>query len=360
MRSAQWQKQEIEELIARVIAGMQSLEIGIAEDTPVSLISMDEWDWSQGVALFSLYQYYRNTGDPGTLRYLTGWFDARIAEGLPEKNVNTTCPLLTLSYLLEETHNPEYLAICEEWACYAAEEMPRTQEFGIAHSTLDGPNDQQLRSETLYMTVLFLGRMGMLLRRDFYVQESARQFLVHLQYLTDTSTGLIYHGWSFDRLDNYAGALWGRGNAWYMAGLVDYLDIVELPLGIELHLIASLERLARRLAELQTAEGMWRTLLNDERSYEETSATAGLAYALLKAVRRGYISEDYRETGLSALRAVLSRIDEEGRVQGVSYGTRIGPTLEYYRSVPRCPMPYGQSLTLLLLAECLYHVGESE
>ncbi|MDI4650069.1 glycoside hydrolase family 88/105 protein [Cohnella hashimotonis] len=360
MAPVQPERAKIEDLIVKVVGGMQRLEIAIEEDTPVSIISMEEWDWSQGVGLFSLYLYYKNTGDDRMLAYLTAWFDDRIEEGLPPKNVNTMCPLLTLSYLYEETRNPEYLAVCEEWASYAAEEMPRTREFGIAHSTLDGLNAEELRSETLYMTVLFLGRMGMAMKREHYVQESVRQFLVHLKYLTDRETGLFYHGWSFARRDHYAGALWGRGNAWYMAGLVDYLDIVELPLGIEMYLIASMEQQVRRLAECQTVGGMWRTLLDDPDSYEETSATAGFAYGILKAVRKGYISEEYRAAGMAAMRAVIRQIDAEGRVQGVSYGTRLGTTKSFYRNVPRCPMPYGQSMALLMLVEGLHHVDDPQ
>ncbi|WP_240421244.1 glycoside hydrolase family 88 protein [Paenibacillus periandrae] len=96
-------------------------------------------------------------------------------------------------------------------------------------------------------------------------------------------------------------------------------------------------------------------MYNDPTSYEETSATAGFAYGILKAVRKGYLSECYRETGLRAMYAVIQKIDEQGRVQGVSYGTRMGRTLDFYKEIPVCPMPYGQSMTLLMLAESLHH-----
>ncbi len=351
-------KKEIEVMINKVIDGMQNLEIMIEEDTPVSIISMDKWDWSQGVGLFSLYLYYKETNNAAIFNYLIDWFDQRIQEGLPPKNVNTMCPLLTLSYLYEETKHPEYLRICEEWASYAADEMPRTPEFGITHAAIDNPNEGELWDDTLYMTVLFMGRMGILLKKDHYVQESIRQFLVHLKYLTDTKTGLFFHGWTFNGKHNFANALWGRGNAWYTAGLVDYLDIIKVPMGIELFLLSSLELQIQKLCELQRPSGMWTTLLDDPTSYEETSATAGFAYGILKAVRKGYISEIYREAGMQALQAVINKIDEKGAVNGVSYGTRMGKTLQFYKEIPQCPMPYGQSMTLLMLVESLHHFDE--
>ncbi|THF82160.1 beta-galactosidase BglB [Cohnella fermenti] len=342
-----------EELIRRVIAGMRNLRVSIREDTADSIISMEVWDWSQGVGLFSLYLYYKESGDRALLDYLTDWFDRHIEAGLPAKNVNTMCPLLTLSFLYEETGRDVYLRICEEWADYAAHDMPRTPEAGIAHTAVDSPNEGELWDDTLYMTVLFLGRMGMLLDHRPYVEESVRQFLVHLKYLTDPATGLFFHGWTFKEGHHFAGARWGRGNAWYTAGLVDYLDMVDVPQGVRLFLLSSLERQAAKLAELQEPSGMWRTLLDDPGAYEETSATAGFAYGLLKAVRKGYLDEAYREVGLRALRAVTERIDEEGAVQGVSYGTRMGRTLDFYKEIPCCPMPYGQSMALLMLAESL-------
>jgi len=354
----QLRRQDVHGLTNKIIAGMRNLEITIQEDTVDSIISMDVWDWSQGVGLFSLYLYYKETGNKEILDYLIQWFDGQIAKGLPEKNVNTMCPLLTLSYLYEETGRSEYLRICEVWAKYAAEEMPRTPESGITHTAVDSSNQGELWDDTLYMTVLFMARIGVVLGKKSYVEESVRQFLVHLKYLTDTRTGLFFHGWTFEENHNFAGAKWGRGNAWYTAGLVDYLDMVELADGVKGYLLSSLERQVAELAELQADSGMWHTLLDDPTAYEETSATAGFAYGILKAVRKGYIGESYRETGLRALKAVIGKIDDKGAVHGVSYGTRMGRTLQFYKDIPLCPMPYGQSMALLMLVESLHHVEE--
>jgi unsaturated rhamnogalacturonyl hydrolase len=356
------QKQDIEGMIQKIMGRMQRVGVASPEDASMNIHASEQWDWSQGVRLRSLYLYYKETRDQDIFQYLTDWFDNQIREELPPKNINTMCPLLTLSYIYEETHHPEYLRICEEWASYAADEMPRTPEFGITYAMNDNlgendnDNEKELWDDTLYMTVLFMGRMGILLNNDYYVQESVRQFLVHLKYLTDRKTGLFFHSWTFGEHHHYAEALWGRGNAWYMAGLVDYLDMMKIPMGVELYLLSSLERQIQKLTELQMPSGLWTTLLDDPTSYEETSATAVFAYSILKAVRKGYISEVYKEVGLKALGAVIDKIDANGAVQGVSYLTRVGCTLQSYKDIAVCPMPYGQSMTLLMLVEGLQHV----
>lgn len=349
-------RESLEQHMERVIGQMKEMKGSIRETAPIGIISMDNWEWPQGVGLFALYLYYRETGDVRQLEFLTDWFDRRIKEGLPPKNVNTMCPILTLTYLAEETGREDYLELCKTWLHYVMREMPRTEEGGIQHEVSGAANEGQLWDDTLYMTVLFVARMGILLKDEECVQESIRQFLVHLKYLTDPATGLFFHGWTFEGNHHFAEALWARGNSWYTAGLVDYLDMAALPVGVERFLLSSLERQVRKLAELQSPEGAWHTLLDDPDSYLETSATAAFAYGMLKAVRQGVLDERYRKPAWKAFEYVLGQIGEDGVVQGVSYGTGMGRTLQEYRDIPICPMPYGQSMTLLLMVEAMKHV----
>ncbi len=314
---------------------------------------MDDWDWFQGVALFGVYTYYRETGAQEAKDYLIRWFDTHIKKGLPVKNVNSMAPCLTLSYLWEETGREDYLAICREWAEYAMTGLPRTAEGGLQHITIDSPNEGQLWDDTLYMTVLFLARMGALDDKPDYVHESVRQFLVHIKYLTDVTTGLFFHGWSFLRMDHFARARWGRGNAWYTAGLVDYLDMADINPGVKMFLVSTLDRQVEALAEYQTENGMWRTLIDHEDSYEESSATAGFAYGILKAARLGHLPAERAQMGVKALHAVLNKIDENGILQGVSAGTRLYDDLDAYRNIRVNAQPYGQSMALLAITEAL-------
>ncbi len=349
------------------ILGLQKrvidLLIGGGAKTPAALAgarTMENWDWFQGVALFGLYQYQKTTGDAAVRGYLLSWFDGWLQKGLPEKNVNSLCPLLTLSYLYEETRNPAYKPCLDEWLEYAMRGLPRTVEGGFQHKTIDSDNDMQLWDDTLYMAVLFVAKQGVLRGDDALVQESIRQFLVHLKYLTDPVTGLFFHGWTFREKHHFAGALWGRGNAWYTAGLVDYLDIAPLPGGVKMALISALERQAEALLAYQDADGMWHTLLDHpESSYAEASATAGIAYGLLKSVRLGYLPRDkYHAAAMRAAEAIMGLIDADGVLQMTSGGTCVGDTLDDYRGIPLGVQPYGQSMALLMLVELERHIKD--
>ena len=60
------------------------------------------WEWTHGVGLYGIWQYYDQTGDAAMRDIMDSWFAARLAEGTT-KNVNTMAPFLTLAYRYEET-----------------------------------------------------------------------------------------------------------------------------------------------------------------------------------------------------------------------------------------------------------------
>jgi len=112
------------------------------------------WEWTHGVGLYGIWQYYCQTGDEEMRHIIDTWFADRFAEGATTKNVNTMAPFLTLAYRYEETQNPTYLPWLQTWAEWAMNDMPRTDHGGLQHITLAEENHQQMWDATLMMTVL--------------------------------------------------------------------------------------------------------------------------------------------------------------------------------------------------------------
>lgn len=345
----------LESMIEKIIHSLQTLEGTVVEKDKSYDVSMRDWAWPQGVALFAMYQYYATKRDPALLKYLEDWFAEHFEAGLPPVDVNNTCPMLTLTYLYEETGNPEYKKHLDKWCDEIIAHFPRTEEGGFTHYIVTLPNEGQLWDDTLYMTVLFLARMGQLRKEPALQQESIRQFLVHIKYLTDTRTGLLFHGWDFNGRHNFAQARWARGNSWYTAGLVDYLSMTQLESGVEAYLFSTLEQQVKALEQYQADNGLWHTIIDRPDTHLETSASSAFAYGILKAVREGKLSAVYERVGLKAAQGVLDMIAPDGTVQGVSAGTPVFRTVEEYNEVEVRPMPYGQSMALLMLAELIKH-----
>lgn len=317
--------------------------------------NIEVWEWPQGVAMYSLYLYYRQTGKEEYLDYMTEWYDRRMKDGLPEKNVNTVAPLLALIHLYELKRDERYLAICKEWVHWIMEEMPRTEEGGLQHITTHLVNEGELWDDTLFMTVLFLAKMGEVIGNKKYIEQSIYQFLLHIKYLCEPITGLWYHGWTFNGRHHFGKVFWARGNSWYTAGVVEFLDIAKPQGAVREYLIQTLKNQVKALCNLQDKSGLWYTVLDDSTSYLETSASASFAYGILKAVRKGYIGEKYKECALNAVEGVLGKIEDNGLVTGVSYGTALGNDVDHYKNIEQLPTAYGQGLTFLMLVEYMQH-----
>lgn len=281
-----------------------------------------------------------------------------MAEGLPERNVNTTCPMLTLLCVYEDTQDERYGALCRDWAEWVMHGLIRTGDGAFQHMITGDANDSQMLIDTLFMTVLFLAKAGVVFGRKDYVEEAKRQCLVHIKYLYDTSCGLYFHGYDFKGRHNYGRVHWARGNSWYTCGIMELIGLIPIEPGLRQYFLDTFRAQVDALCACQAGDGMWHTILDDPASYKESSATAAFAYGMLKGVRLGFLPAQYEAPALRAVQAVLARVDAAGIVGGVSYGTPVGNDAQFYKDIPVCPMTYGQAMAILMLAEALYHTGE--
>lgn len=350
---------QIEELLGRVSACMMDMhnQGGFEEKYPVDLIDMTCWEWPQGVGLYGQYKHYKQSGSKETLAFLEAWFDRHISQGIGEKNINTTAPMLTLAHLYEDLPKPAYLALIEEWCDWMmAPEggLIRTGDGCFQHMITGDANPDEILIDTLFMAVLFLAKAGRLLQRPAYVAQANYQVLCHLRYLYNKKAGLLYHGWNFKRQDNYGKVFWGRGNGWYTVGLLELLEIekgmdpalADYFLNIYRHQVDAL----LRCQDKETA--LWHTVLDDPDSYIETSASAAFLCGILKGIRLGVLERDrYEQQALRGVESLLSYICPDGTVDGVSYGTPVGEDAQFYKDIPCCPITYGQALMILLLQE---------
>ena len=323
---------------------------------------ISEWDWPQGVGLYGLYKIMMVEKKDEYREFLCSWFKSNMAEGLPSRNINTTTPLLTLVQLNEICPDPEFESLCLSWADWLMRCLPRTEEGGFQHVTsANGDrlgvrlNENEMWIDTLFMTVLFLNRMGQKYNRQDWISESIHQVLLHIKYLYDKKTGLFYHGWTFNTRDNFGGVFWCRGNSWFTAGILEYLEMFKgsLDAGVREFIVNTYKSQVRTLKKLQSQSGLWHTVLDDPASYEEVSGSAAITAGILKGIKLGILDDSYLDCAWKGVRAVMNNIDEEGTVLNVSGGTGMGADREHYKKILIAPMAYGQSLTILALIQAL-------
>ena len=76
---------------------------------------------------------------------------------------------------------------------------------------------------------------------------------------------------------------------------------------------------------------MWRQLIDNEASWEESSATGMFTFAMAVGVKNGLLEEKvYKEAAKKAWVGLSSHIDGKGDVTDVCIGTGKGYTTQYY------------------------------
>lgn len=330
----------------------------LADGRVVDTKAWNVWDWQQGVGLYGVWDYYKKTGDHRAFDIVAKWFDDNL-EFQPPKNINTMAPLLTLACLYEETKNERYRPVIEEWAEFIMRELPRTTSGCFQHTTSRHLNEEQIWDDTLFMTVLPLIKIGLLFKNTEYVETGKTQFLLHIQYLFDTESGLFFHGWNFDGRNHFGRVKWGRGNAWITAVIPIVIELLNLPESdsFRVFLVEVFRAQVFALSKLQdTTSGMFYTVLdtpNDKENYIEASATAGFSCGISKGIKQGLLGPEYEQLKSSCFNAIVERVLPDGKLKDTSFGTRVGDSKAYYYEIPLTDMPYGQALAIMCLIEGL-------
>ncbi len=351
-------KAQIEDYLERVCAKMMTMKNeNMQEVFPISLIDINCWEWPQGIGIFGLYKHYTITKSDETLQFLIHWFDDRIREGILEKNVNTTAPMLTLTYLYEITKKQEYLELIIEWTDWIMKDkkLIRTGDECFQHMITKNANDGEILIDTLFMAVLFLARAGKLLHRQDCIDEASYQVLAHIKYLFNKKEGLFYHGWNFNYNHNYGEVLWGRGNGWYTVVVLELCDEGVLNDTVKRYLLSVFHQQVKALAKYCDADKkLWHTVIPNTNTYIEISASAAFLYGIARGVRAGVLDKAQYQTLITdGVQEIVRYIDKDGTVNNVSYGTPIGDSEAFYENIPCCAMTYGQALMVLLLQELL-------
>jgi rhamnogalacturonyl hydrolase YesR len=208
-------------------------------------------------------------------------------------------------------------------------------------------------ADDLYMSVVFLSRMGELTGARKYFDDAAMQVVNFQRHLFDEAKGLMHHCWYSD-VQRSGVAFWGRANGWALLAQVDLLDRIAENHPMRDSLLSLLLRHIRGVVRYQSSQGLWHQLLDREDSYLETSCSAMFTYAIARAVNRRYIGAEYAGYARRGWEGVRSRIRADGQIEGICAGTGVAEDLAHYYARPT-PLndPHGIGAVILAGAEML-------
>jgi len=339
------------------------------------------WFWGDSIGLEGLLDASELTGDPRYFHYVYGLMKAWAARIDQRSKFDYTAAGVALLRVYEQTRDPALLEAAYKHAEYmagfrrtergaymryedAAIELPpelppdhpdykASLERG-RHVTNGGPC---VFVDNIHFDGPFFARMYAVTGEERFRQLAIDNLLPSIELLFDTVNDLFHHFWMENRKARN-GVLWGRGNGWGMLGMLHTL--AHLPRSEPAYdlVLTTVQKQAKSLVHLQDASGDWHTVLNDPTSYLETSIAAFVVDGFSMAITHGWLSRDYLPTIEKALAAMLSHVQPDGRLAGVSYETFPSTRVEHYKQMPRdAVVPWGQGPLLTALRSYARLIG---
>lgn len=280
----------------------------------------NKWNYIDGCMITGILERYEITGEARFLdfadRFLSGFVqeDGRIRTYDPEEySLDNVNPAKNLFPLYDLTGKEKYRKALELVRSQLST-MPRTPEGNFWHKLIY-PN--QVWLDGIYMALPFYMEYEKRFDAQKDCEDICRQIANVEIRMRDPKTGLYYHGYDASRKMYWADPdtgcspnFWLRAEGWFILGLVDVLEIMkDLPMGAEsVHLQHMLLDLAKALSKYQDPSGLWYQLIALPElagNYLETSGTALISAALLKAVRLGFLPESFRAVGEKAFYGIV-------------------------------------------------------
>ena len=280
----------------------------------------NKWNYIDGCMITGILELYEITGEARFLdfadRFLSGFVEenGHIRTYDPEEySLDNVNPGKNLFSLYDLTGKEKYRKATERVRSQLST-MPRTPEGNFWHKLIY-PN--QVWLDGIYMALPFYMEYEKRFDAQKDCQDICQQIANVEIRMRDPETGLYYHGYDASRKMYWADPdtgcspnFWLRAEGWFILGLVDVLEIMkDLPMQAEsVHLQHMLLDLAKALSKYQDPSGLWYQLIalpEIEGNYLETSGTALISAALLKAVRLGFLPESFRAVGEKAFYGIV-------------------------------------------------------
>ncbi|MCR5214296.1 MAG: glycoside hydrolase family 88 protein [Eubacterium sp.] len=346
----------------------------------------NKWNYIDGCMITAILSLYEITGQKVYFDFAKDFVDYFVNQdgsintySVEEYNIDNINAARNLFPLYEMTKDEKYKKAMD-LVKSQINGMPRTREGNFWHKKIY-PN--QVWLDGLYMAQPFYMKYETKFNNMIGCQDIFSQFKNVRKYMRDLDTGLYYHGYDSSRQMYWANPetgcspnFWLRAIGWYALALVDTAEAIDESLYYEYrYLQTTLEELVKSLIPYQDKSGMFYQLVNlpdEENNYLETSGTALISYAILKAVRLGYISEVYAEMGERAFNGIIDKYlskNEDGSLKlgGICLVAGLGGkdhrdgSIRYYLSEPVVENEAkGVAPLLLSYTEMLRREGELE
>lgn len=226
---------------------------------------------------------------------------------------------------------PEYKAYLEKTIDYIANKQDRLNDGTFCRNRFGYTS---LWGDDMYMSIPFLVRAWQYTKDSKHLEDAIKQVINFRKHLYRPENGLYYH-YRIMQEGHPGVAHWGRANGWMIVAQCELLNALPNNHPNREDLIAILKEHIIGLARYQTANGMWRQLIDKADSWIESSSTAMYTYAIAKAVNQGWIPDIYTSIAINGWQGLVKEaIQADGYFDKVSTGFNFKQDLCFYYNIP--------------------------
>jgi unsaturated rhamnogalacturonyl hydrolase len=176
--------------------------------------------------------------------------------------------------------------------------------------------------DALFMAPPVLARMSAATGDRRYLDTMDREWWETSASLYDPSEQLYFRDASYftKKQDNGQKLFWSRGNGWVMAAFAKVLEVMPADYPSRPKYIAQYRAMARRIASIQSKDGLWRAGLLDPGAYElpEVSGSAFFTYSLAWGINHGILDrKEFEPVVERAWAGMLTHIYADGRLGSI-------------------------------------------
>lgn len=318
----------------------------------------NKWNYIDGCMIKAVLEMHTITGNADYLSFADAFIDYYVADdgqirtySETEYNIDNINEGKVLFDLFELTGKEKYRKAID--TIYGqVKHQPRTSEGNFWHKKIY-PN--QVWLDGLYMAQPFYMAYESKYNNFEGYKDIFNQFQMVEARMKDATSGLYYHAYDAskemfwcDETTGLSKNFWGRAMGWYVMAIIDVVEAMDEQMFYEYKYLKDLFRqVVDALLKVQSPSGMWYQLLDQshvEGNYLETSASAIIAYAILKGVRLEALPDAYLDHGLKCFYDICDRYleEKEGRLSlgGICLVAGLGGkemrdgTVDYYLSEP--------------------------
>ena len=318
----------------------------------------NQWNYIDGCLMNAVIMLYNFSGEEKYKSFVMKYYEKYIEENgnikyynINDYNLDSINSGNGLFFMLEQTHEKKYLNAIE-LLMEQLRNQPRTATGNFWHKKI---YPHQVWLDGLYMGLVFYTKYDTLLGDRSHYEDIVNQFRNVRKYMFSTEKGLYFHACDMAKKQSWANpktglsrCFWLRACGWHLMALIDVISSMDKSMHEYRKELADIfKEAASGILKYQDDEsGLFYQVVDRKdvkNNYLETSGSAMIAYALLKACRlKILLEEEYRSRAMKIFDSLTDRAlvekDKVLKIGGICRGAGLSDdrngTVEYYLSEP--------------------------